>query len=190
MSSISQRKRWRQPLALILFLCILLWSGILGWGLAQAKASSSNPGAVMAQTIQPGNSATVGTVDLVPQNLQLAQQIYLESCGACHIALPPAVMPTDTWRQLLLDPNHYGATLQLPTQPELSYVWNYLQTFSRPLNPDEAIPYRVQRSRYFKILHPQVELPQKISVSTCASCHSGAAQYDFRSLSPAWQNSP
>lgn len=99
-------------------------------------------------------------------------------------------MPTATWRLLLLDANHYGATLQLPRQPELGFLWNYLQAFSRPLNENEETPYRVARSRYFKILHPRVEFPAPVTLNGCGSCHPGAAEFNFRRLTPEWQNSP
>lgn len=100
------------------------------------------------------------------------------------MAIPPEVLPTQTWRTLLLDANHYGATLNLPTGATRLLMWSYLQTYSRPLAEDETIPYRISKSRYFQILHPQVELPQTVNLSSCATCHPGASQYNFRTVVP------
>jgi hypothetical protein len=132
----------------------------------------------------------MGTVDVVPEKYQLGQQLYLESCGSCHIALPPQVLPTQTWQELLQDPNHYGAQLQLPINPQLQYIWSYLQLFSRPLKEGEPVPYRVAKSRYFKVLHPKVDVAMTLSPSSCVSCHPGAANYDFRTLTRQWQDAP
>lgn len=166
--------RWqrhkRSPVVLLLL--ILLWSLCLGWGLAQAIDSP------------------IGTVDPVPSRYQLGQQVYLENCATCHIALPPAVLPTDTWARLLQDPQHYGQRIELPRDPGRLLIWEYLRNFSRPKNRDEPTPYRINDSRLFKALHPQVELPQPTTLGSCLTCHVGAERYDFRSLAPEWQESP
>lgn len=162
----------------MLSLLLLLGSAILGWGLAQVVSPS--PPVLAQQSV----SAPVGTVDVVPPKYQLGQQLYRDSCGSCHLALPPQTFPTQTWQQLLQDPNHYGARLQLPIDPQRQFIWGYLQTFSRSLTEKEQVPYRLGRSRYFKILHPQVELPQTLNAASCTSCHLGAADYDWRALTP------
>jgi hypothetical protein len=100
-------------------------------------------------------------------------------------------MPTETWRRLLLEPEqHYGKQLQQMIGPSLLIVWEYLQTFSRPQTTKEPTPYRVSQSRYFKALHPRVKLPQTVNPGSCVSCHPGAAQYNYRSLTPELENSP
>lgn len=176
-------KGGRKPSVFILTLLILFWSGILGWGLAQVSV-----GKQLVSQATPASE--VGTIDVVPQPYQLGQKIYLESCGSCHFALSPGIFPTETWQQLLQDPQHYGLQITPLVDPPLSLVWNYLQTFSRQQGAEERIPYRVEESRYFKALHPRVKLPQSIDFATCATCHSGAAQYNFRELTSEWENSP
>ncbi len=47
-------------------------------------------------------------LDPVPERYQLGLELYLKNCGTCHRALPPAVMPRETWQQLLQDEQHYG----------------------------------------------------------------------------------
>lgn len=158
----------------------------MGWGLAQVSTGKQLR---VSQATAPATSE-IGTVDVVPQPYQLGQKIYLESCGSCHIAPPPGILPTETWQQLLPDPQHYGLQITPLVDPPLALVWNYLQTFSRQQRAEERIPYRIEESRYFKALHPRVKLPQSIRFSTCATCHPGAAQYNFRELTSEWKNSP
>lgn len=169
------RLRRRSPVILILLL--LVWSLILGWGVSQALNAA-----------QP--APAIGTVDVVPQSQQLGQQLYLENCATCHIGIPPAVLPTQTWRDLLRDSQHYGVDLQPLVDPQRLLVWNYLRTFSRQAIEGEKIPYRVDESKVFKILHPKVKLPRPARLSSCATCHPGASQYNFRSLTSEWENSP
>ncbi|MGG6265681.1 diheme cytochrome C [Leptolyngbya sp. AN03gr2] len=170
-----RRIRRRSPVILIGIL--LIWSLILGWGLAQAVEA-------------PKSSAEIGTVDVVTGNLKLGQQAYLENCATCHIGIPPATFPTQTWRELLQDPQHYGATLNPLQEPARSLVWTYLRTFSRQVVEGERIPFRFGESKAFKILHPRVELSRSVPISSCVSCHPGANQYNFRKLSAQWENSP
>ncbi|WP_427159685.1 cytochrome C [Aliinostoc sp. HNIBRCY26] len=160
----------RRPLGLLL--TILLWSLAMGWLLAIATS---------AQSATP--TSEIGTVDVVPARYQLGQELYLENCSSCHIALPPAVLPTQTWKDLLEESQHYGVNIKPLLDPSRNLVWRYLSTFSRSHLKDEATPYRVNNSRYFKALHPQVKLPQPLQISSCVSCHPSAKEYNFRQLS-------
>ncbi|HEY9827969.1 MAG TPA: diheme cytochrome C [Stenomitos sp.] len=131
-----------------------------------------------------------GTVDVVPPELQLAQETYLARCTTCHMGIPPAVMPTESWKAILEDDNHYGVPWTPLKNPDLSLAWKYTRTFSRALNPNETTPYRIARSRYFKILHPKVAFTEPIAVGTCISCHPGARQFNYRTLTTEWQSAP
>lgn len=156
------------------------FSSFCGWGLTQIQSAAG----------QSAVRETIRTVDTVPPNLQLAQETYLVRCATCHIAIPPAVLPTQSWKAILQDSNHYGINWEQPRNPDLALAWKYLQTNSRPLNPDEQTPYRIARSRYFKILHPRVKFSEPARISTCATCHVGTAQFDFRTLKPEWKDAP
>jgi hypothetical protein len=169
MRSIKLRRR---STALMMALIVLCCTS-LGWGMAHAT-----------------DAVGLGTVDPVPQNQHLGQSLYLESCGSCHLAISPAVLPDETWRQLLQDTQHYGQQLPRFVDPPRLLIWNYLRAFSRPLAEGEAVPYRINNSRYFKALHPRVPLPQPVQLGSCISCHPGAGDYNFRSLSAEWQNAP
>jgi hypothetical protein len=52
---------------------------------------------------------------------------------------------------------------------------------------DEVTPYRLKDSRYFKALHPGVNLPRPVQIGSCVTCHPGAGEYNFRSLSAKWE---
>ena len=152
----------------------------LGWvGMRWTPATALSPEMIVAQ---------VGGVDWVSPEYQLGQQLYLENCSSCHIAVPPQVLPTQTWQQLLQDTQHYGVEIPQLVDPPRLIIWNYLQRYSRPLlSYEEVVPYRVERSRYFRALHPQIAFPQKVTLKGCVSCHPGANQNNFRQLSPEWQ---
>jgi hypothetical protein len=157
-------------------IALLLSCGVcLGWGLAKAIEPTA--------TIEPAavsTSETIGTVDIVPKGQQLGQSLYLESCATCHIAPPPAIMPTQTWQALIQDPQHYGTTIDPLKDPNRRLVWNYLKLYSRPIKEDESIPFRISSSRYFKALHPNVQMPKPLKLESCIQCHSSAQDFDFR----------
>lgn len=152
----------------------------MGWILALATN---------AQDASQTASNAIGTVDPVPQRYQLGQELYLENCASCHIALPPAVLPTQSWQRILQDSQHYGVQIKPLVDPPRLLVWNYIRNSSRPLNKEEETPYRVNESRYFKAMHPKVKLPSPAGVSSCVSCHPSASEYNFRRLTPEWENS-
>lgn len=192
----------RRRSMLILVLLLLVWSICLGVGMAQATDSASVEPANSAEAIAQATrnlpaemdpmapNQAIGTVDVVPARFQTGQKLYLENCATCHIGIPPAVMPSQTWQQLIQDPEHYGGTIQPLRSPNLQILWQYLREYSRPLAAGESTPYRIQQSRIFRTLHPRVQFTQPITLTSCISCHPGAGAYDFRSLTAEWQNAP
>lgn len=172
---------------------LVLWSVCLGIGLAQAAAGQTpavRPTPAINVAEAGVNVVESGAIDPVPARYQLGQQLYLQACASCHIGIPPQVLPIQTWQQLLQDSQHYGITIKPLVSPELQATWGYIQTYSRPTQADEPVPYRVYQSRYFKAIHPRVELPNRLKLTSCATCHPGAGKYDFRTLSSEWQNAP
>ncbi len=195
------RRYPRRFLAWVALLCLLGSSLLLGVGLARATTTPYAPGAgtggVTAQAIpslevqqSPQRSweslPPIGTVDPTPPAYRLGQDLYLETCQGCHVAVPPAVLPTETWRQLLQDSQHYGQQLTPLVDPARLLVWNYLLLSSRPHAADETIPFRLQESRYFRALHPNVPLQRPITLAGCVGCHPGAPKYDYRRLTADW----
>ncbi|NJR39712.1 MAG: diheme cytochrome C [Leptolyngbyaceae cyanobacterium CSU_1_4] len=181
-------KRRRSPF--ILFLLLVLWSAILGLGLAQAALPrGESPNLAAIERVESGTVES-GTVDIVPANFQLGQEVYLENCTSCHVGLPPAILPSQTWRSLIQDAQHYGAIIPTIQEPLRQVAWNYLSTYSRPLNKGEEVPFRIGKSRFFKALHPKVDFAEPVTLNSCIICHPASAQFNYRSLSPEWIDSP
>ena len=130
-----------------------------------------------------------GTVDLVPPRFELGQQLYLENCATCHVGVPPAVLPNQTWIDLIQDTQHYGIQIPPIFEPGQLIIWQYLEQFSRSLREGEQTPYRIRNSRFFSILHPRVEFNEPVRLSSCVSCHPGAPDFNYRRLTPEWQDS-
>ncbi len=150
----------------ILLLLIASIGAILGWQLEMAIAQNQD------------------------NNYQIAREVYLENCATCHVPIPAEVLPTETWQQILENPQkHYGESLPRTIGLNSLLIWNYLKNFSRPLLPEEPKPEYVTNSRYFKALHPQVDLPQPVTHQSCILCHPGAQQLNYRTLSPEWEGS-
>jgi Dihaem cytochrome c len=167
-------------------LVILTWSLAMGWLLAivtNAQGATPTPNA----TPNTNLNAEIGTIDVVPAKYQLGQQLYLENCGTCHLALPAGILPTQTWKNILEDSQHYGVQLKPLVNPPRLLVWRYISTFSRSLLKEEEIPYRVDKSRFFNALHPKVKLQRPVQINSCVTCHPSASQYNFRNLTPEWE---
>ena len=116
-------------------------------------------------------------------NYQLGQELYVQNCSSCHIPIPAEVLPTDTWQEILEKPGkHYGTSLPKLSSINIRLIWSYLRTSSRPLLERELQPEFVTQSRYFKALHPKVDLPKPVTHQSCILCHPGASQLDYRTL--------
>lgn len=158
------KKRW---ITLIIGF-IVSWSVILGWGVSHNLNSIA-----MAQSTK--------SVDKATGNFKIGEELYLENCASCHIAVPPAVLPQETWQTILETPgNHYGTKVEGLTGFTQRLMWLYLQGYSRQLLKDEIKPKFIAQSRYFFALHPQVNLPSPITLNTCIQCHSQAKNFDYQ----------
>jgi hypothetical protein len=130
-------------------------------------------------------------VDAVPTRYEPGFQAYLETCASCHIAVPPEVLPTESWREILRKPdNHFGVVIPNYNRLTQLLIWDYMSTFSRPLPPDSPLPLYVEKSRYFKALHPRATMPPDMTSKTCVTCHPNVANFNFRTLTPEWDDAP
>lgn len=131
------------------------------------------------------------SVDPVPTRYEPGFQAYLETCASCHIAVPPEVLPTESWREILRKPdNHFGVVIPNYNRLTQLLIWDYISNFSRPLPPDSPIPLYVEKSRYFKALHPRVTMPPDMTSKSCITCHPNVANFNFRTLTPEWNDAP
>ena len=158
-----RRRRFALTKSISLGLCALtlsVFSALLGAGLARAITSP------------------YGMVDPVGEQQAVGYQVYLEQCATCHVALPAAVLPVQTWQALVTDPAHYGVSLAPISRFNQQLMLQYLQTYAR-FAPTDYIPYRLADSSYFQALHPDVALPQPLNLRSCVGCHLGAAEQDY-----------
>ncbi len=171
-----------------------LWTVLLclGLGLALSVTSSGRPSVAQVPSSGGMSEAAVvtGTVDPVPPEHQLGQSLYLNACATCHIGIPPAVLPDQSWQRLLEEPGHYGLQISPPTDPGRLLIWQYLQQFSRSLQGEELPPFRLENSRYFKALHPRVEFTEPVRLQGCVTCHPQATLFNFRELTADWADAP
>ncbi|ACK65431.1 putative low-redox potential cytochrome [Rippkaea orientalis PCC 8801] len=164
-----------KPVSLLVWLAIALWSIGLGWGITHTlEAIAASPD------------------DAVSARFEAGKELYRETCGSCHLALPPDVLPTETWQKLLEKPNdHYGTSIPNLIRLSQLLIWDYLRTFSRPIpTKNDPIPFYVAQSRYFKILHPRVEFTDPVTHKSCIVCHPGVKSFNFRTLTPQWDDAP
>ena len=143
------------------------------------------------------NASSASTIDNHPNFLiaqlesssDLGREFYIENCGSCHIPIPAEVLPTDAWQKILEQPrDHYGESLPKMINITVGLIWNYLRTDSRPSLEGETTPEFITNSRYFKALHPLVDLPKPVSYQSCKLCHPAAATVDYRILTPEWDD--
>lgn len=161
--------------AIMVGLSLLLGMGL---GISQThavEAQSEIPSAALAQS----SSDPYGMVDPIDDQQLAGYQTYLNQCATCHVALPAAVLPTQTWQSLIADSAHYGIALPPIANFDQRLILSYLQAYSRPNRDRRAIPYRLSRSAYFQALHPQVSLPQPLTLNSCVGCHIGASEQNY-----------
>ncbi len=158
-----------------------IFTGFLAFALSLLLGITA-ANSVEPSTIEPSAVVPYGMVDPIAPDLAASYRIYLNECATCHVALPPAVLPTQTWQTLVVDPAHYGLTLTDITAFEKQLIVNYLQTYSRAHTNSGSLPFRLADSDYFYALHPQVVLPQSLNLRTCTNCHLSAPTQNYRDL--------
>ena len=67
-------------------------------------------------------------------------------------------------------------------------IWDYLSYSSRPLTQTTFVPLLIEQSTYVKVFHPRVNLPTPLGHTTCVSCHPNASRYDYKTLTPIWDD--
>ena len=133
-----------------------------------------------------GDNKYYGEKYLKPVN----NTIYIDQCGACHFAYQPGLLPSESWKKILEDPeDHFGETLDLDadTREEI-YVYltsNAANTSSSKLSQkimrclDGQTPLRITDIPYIRKEHHEigqsvVNRPSVGSLSNCIACHRNA----------------
>lgn len=111
---------------------------------------------------------------------------YVQECGACHVALPPGMLPARSWQRLMagLD-RHFGtdASLDAAMAKRLG-DWLQANAGAGKRAREEPPQERITRSAWFEREHRRIDaavwrLPSVRSAVNCAACHAGAAQGRF-----------
>lgn len=121
-----------------------------------------------------------------------AATAYRKECGACHVAYAPFLLPAASWQQLLrgLD-QHFGqdASLEPDVRASLESWLAVASRGSRERSHESSRgaadgTARITDSAWFRRKHRRIgpEIVQRPSVRTmsnCAACHPGAADWSF-----------
>lgn len=128
----------------------------------------------------------------------VANAVYGEECGSCHLAYQPGLLPAQAWAQVM-DPaalgDHYGDDASL-AEVRRTEIVRYLAANSADqasgarsrafavgfvAHAGTELP-RITGTRYFKRKHDRVPAslvtgnPDVGSFSQCPACHRGAAK--------------
>ena len=130
---------------------------------------------------------------------------YIDECGACHLAYPPQLMPTQSWVELVrgLD-DHFGENAEVDDELGVT-ISSYLDTYAlgkgKPSrmskmmrNLPQQLPIRITAFPAFIDAHATVLEQLEMSefptgyLSPCADCHRQAASalFDKELLHPGY----
>lgn len=146
-------------------------------------ASAALKWAALAAVVITLPAAHAGSRPLMPADTPPA---YVQECGSCHVAYPPALLPARSWQRLMAGlENHYGsdASLDAATQQQLSdWLRAYAGTYKRVR--EEPPQDRITRSAWYLRKHDEIAPavwtdPAVKSAANCAACHGGAARGAF-----------
>ena len=111
---------------------------------------------------------------------------YQQECVACHLAFPPGMLSSASWRRIMTTlPQHYGtdASLDPATVKELTaWLSANAGTYKRvtPTSPDDRITTTGWFVREHRGVAPDVWKRTAVgSRANCIACHTSADKGDF-----------
>jgi len=118
--------------------------------------------------------------------------LYIDECGSCHMAYPPQLLPSASWRKIMqgLD-DHFGENAEVDASArkvldtylvETSGSSAYHKLFR---NLGDQTPLRITELPYF--VHEHDEIPSRFiqandkvsALSQCNACHQNAERGQF-----------
>jgi len=131
--------------------------------------------------------------------------VYIDECGACHLAYPPDLLPVASWRRIMEGlEDHFGedATLDEVTADHIgAYLDAHGLERGRPSamsrllrNLPSPPPLRITQLPAFVNMHYEIPIQLQVQeletgfLSPCADCHKEAASgiYDKDRLHPGY----
>lgn len=111
--------------------------------------------------------------------------LYRSECGACHVAYPPALLDSASWRSLLdgLE-RHFGSDASVDASTKSSLAATLQRdSRSRAAAPPGGEP-RLTSTPWFRREHRELSSavftsPAVRSAANCEACHAGAADGDY-----------
>lgn len=124
--------------------------------------------------------------------------LYQEECGSCHMAYPPGLLPSVSWRKMMENlEDHFGDNAQLDEDVSQQLTEFLVANSANNSNyrrsrafaygsgdPDKMIPLRITDLPYFR--HEHNEIPRRVlkragiaSLSECNACHRNAEKGSF-----------
>lgn len=131
--------------------------------------------------------------------------IYIEECGACHLAYPPDLLPVASWRRIMAGlEDHFGEDASLDEDTS-DHIGGYLDAHGlergRPSSMSRLLrnlpsppPLRITELPAFVNMHYEIPIQLQVReletgfLSPCADCHKEAARgiYDKDRLHPGY----
>lgn len=121
--------------------------------------------------------------------------VYKETCGACHFAYPPALLPSGSWKKILDAPSdHFGEGVELDDQAKQVIAAYLSQNGAERSRTEQAnhiirslagkTPKRITDIPYIQLKHqgiPPVMIKESSvkSLSNCNACHLTAEKGVF-----------
>ncbi len=119
------------------------------------------------------------------RDLMADNAIWRAECGSCHVAYPPALLPSAEWRQLMgsLD-RHFGVDASIDTNTATEIDRFLAANAGRGEGRVAEAQPRITTTRWFRHKHDEVSAAtyRSSSIKTaanCAACHPAAAAADF-----------
>ncbi|MBU0968481.1 MAG: diheme cytochrome c [Proteobacteria bacterium] len=118
--------------------------------------------------------------------------VYKETCGACHFAYQPELLPAASWQTILNNSaDHFGESLEIDDDSRKG-IAEYLQANSADKSGAKravkiirslgsSVPQRITDIPYIREKHHEIsakvfERPAIGSLSNCSACHKTAEQ--------------
>lgn len=112
-----------------------------------------------------------------------ANDVWRTECAACHVAYPPALLPSPSWRAVMggLD-RHFGVDASLDPRA-VAEIAAFLERHAGRDRGGRATA-RITETPWFRREHRKVPAaawrhPGVKSAASCAACHPGAERGEF-----------
>ena len=141
-------------------------------------------GSLLAIILFTGSlTSAVADRPLLPANVL---QAYKNECASCHIAYPPAMLPSSSWQRIMDNlGRHYGADASLDVTTE-RHISNWLRGQSGTYKQVEATSPgdRLTTTKWFEKKHRKIQdtVWARKSINgkaQCQACHQDAIIGNF-----------